>query len=221
LFFQHDSKSQEYNASYIYKLIVAMDANFKMKNRIRVNGHYDPSLGPGWGAFVEPKGYWRHIRKYVSEKDVSVSGFASLYLIIFRIDQYMYRIHRIDAERYSEYGGLAGIGRGWMCLCATRVHAPEWIGRPAKGRTVGFTSYHDKHPSDANRSYANMDYIVASALRGFNLMELAISYDINCQWHKDLPGRMQRLPPKIQLALDDIRMQFGLPVWHASSHKKS
>jgi hypothetical protein len=56
--------------SYIYKLILAIDANFKMKNRIRVNERYDPSLGPGWGAFVEPTGYRSHLKKYIAEKDV-------------------------------------------------------------------------------------------------------------------------------------------------------
>jgi len=52
-------------------LILAMDANFKMKNRIRAREHDDPSLGPGLGAFVEPEEYKKHLRKYVAEKDVS------------------------------------------------------------------------------------------------------------------------------------------------------
>lgn len=57
---------------YLFRLIVAMDANFKMKNRIRAREHDDPSLGPGWGAFVEPKRYKKHLRKYVAEKDVRI-----------------------------------------------------------------------------------------------------------------------------------------------------
>jgi hypothetical protein len=47
-----------------------MDADFKMKNRIRAREHDDPSLGPGWGAFVEPTKYKKHLRNYVAEKDV-------------------------------------------------------------------------------------------------------------------------------------------------------
>jgi hypothetical protein len=54
----------------LYRLILAMDANFKLKNRIRVHERDDPSLGPGWGAFVEPSAYKDHIKKYVAEKDV-------------------------------------------------------------------------------------------------------------------------------------------------------
>jgi hypothetical protein len=56
--------------SYLYRLILALDANFKLKNRIRKNEVPDPSLGPGWGAFVEPTKYKKHLRKYVAEKDV-------------------------------------------------------------------------------------------------------------------------------------------------------
>ncbi|KAJ7836173.1 hypothetical protein B0H13DRAFT_1652321 [Mycena leptocephala] len=65
--------------SYLYRLTLAMDANFKLKNRIRVNEREDPSLGPGWGAFVEPSKYKAHLKHYVAEKDVSTCiAFAAL-----------------------------------------------------------------------------------------------------------------------------------------------
>lgn len=53
-------------------LILALDANFKLKNRLRANERYDPSLGPGWGAFVEPTAYKEHLRNYVGENDVRI-----------------------------------------------------------------------------------------------------------------------------------------------------
>lgn len=52
-------------------LILAFDANFRLKNRIRKNEHKDDLLGPGWGYFVEDEKYKRHIKNYVSETDVS------------------------------------------------------------------------------------------------------------------------------------------------------
>jgi hypothetical protein len=52
-------------------LILALDANFKLRNRLRNNEINDPSLGPGWGAFVEPTAYKEHLKSYVAEKDVS------------------------------------------------------------------------------------------------------------------------------------------------------
>jgi hypothetical protein len=54
-------------------LILAVDANFRLKNRMRANEIDDPSLGPGWGYWVEPERYTSHVKKYVNEKDVSWS----------------------------------------------------------------------------------------------------------------------------------------------------
>ncbi|KAJ7728446.1 hypothetical protein DFH07DRAFT_969878 [Mycena maculata] len=56
---------------FLYMLILALDANFKLKNCIRTNAHFDPSLGPGYEYFLEPNGYREHLRNYVPEKDVS------------------------------------------------------------------------------------------------------------------------------------------------------
>jgi hypothetical protein len=53
-------------------LILALDANFRLKNRLRANEHQDPSLGPGLGYFVEAEPYKKHLRNYVAEKDVRV-----------------------------------------------------------------------------------------------------------------------------------------------------
>ncbi|KAJ7927958.1 hypothetical protein B0H13DRAFT_1860717, partial [Mycena leptocephala] len=38
------------------------------------NERSDPSLGPGWGAFVEPNEYKEHLRNYVGETDVMADG---------------------------------------------------------------------------------------------------------------------------------------------------
>jgi hypothetical protein len=54
-------------------LLLAVDANFKLKNRMRANEIDDPLLRPGWGYWVEPTGYKHHLKKYIGEKDVGVS----------------------------------------------------------------------------------------------------------------------------------------------------
>ncbi|KAJ7715855.1 hypothetical protein DFH07DRAFT_762650 [Mycena maculata] len=173
---------------FLYKLILAMDANFKMKNSIRANERHDPSLGPGWGAFVEPVGYRKHLQKYIGEKDISTCiAFAAL----------------MQKETRNTAGlRVSGVGG---CVCARHeCMRPNGLGDLQKGER-----------------YANMDYIVMSALRGFNLMELAISYDIACQWKINLPERMACLPPELILDLNAVCLQCGLPVWHASAHNKS
>ena len=52
-------------------LVLAMDANFRLKNRIIGGGKFDPPLGPGFGYFVEPTKYKEHLQNYVMEQDVS------------------------------------------------------------------------------------------------------------------------------------------------------
>ncbi|KAJ6547928.1 hypothetical protein DFH09DRAFT_1087397 [Mycena vulgaris] len=155
---------------FLYMLLLAVDTNFRLKNRMRVNEIEDPSLGPGWGYWVEPEKYKTHLKDYVNEKD-----------LIAKADQYMHRLRR----------------------------------PPAKG-----------HPPDnwptcfGASSYANMDFIVMSALAGFTLMLLTISYDIACQWKATLPERMKKLPQDMRLPLDSIKLQCALPVWHAASHNE-
>jgi hypothetical protein len=65
-----------------------------------------------------------------------------------------------------------------------------------------------------------MDYIVVSALIGFSLMLLTISYDIACQWQKTLAERNAKLPKDIRLPLGSLSLQCALPVWHAASHNE-
>ncbi|KAJ7722085.1 hypothetical protein B0H16DRAFT_1737899 [Mycena metata] len=172
---------------FLYMLLLAVDANFKLKNRMRPNEIDDPSLGPGWGYWVEPQRYKKHLRKYVAEKDASTCiAFAALLQKDTRL---------MTGLRASGVGG---------CVCARHeVVRPNGIGDLQKGER-----------------YANMDYIIMSALIGFNLMLLTISYDIACQWKKKLPERMGRLPKKLQLSLKEFTFQCALPVWHAGSHNE-
>ncbi|KAK7053871.1 CxC2 domain-containing protein [Favolaschia claudopus] len=56
---------------FLFILIVAMDANFRLRNRLRHNEKDDPPLGSGWGYMVEEKKYREHLRGYVGEEDIS------------------------------------------------------------------------------------------------------------------------------------------------------
>jgi hypothetical protein len=53
-------------------LLLAVDANFKLKNCMRNNETDNPSLGPSWGYWVESTQYEQHLKKYIGEKDVCV-----------------------------------------------------------------------------------------------------------------------------------------------------
>ncbi|KAJ7711574.1 hypothetical protein B0H16DRAFT_1343629 [Mycena metata] len=68
--------------------------------------------------------------------------------------------------------------------------------------------------------YANMDYIFASLVRHHDprLMKY-ISYDICCQWSKNLIERLKKLPPNLRLHLVISIVRFLIPKLHIYGHK--
>ncbi|KAJ7049781.1 hypothetical protein C8F01DRAFT_1092981 [Mycena amicta] len=196
---------------YRHSLILALDANFRLKNRIRANERKDPSLGPGLGYFVRSDAYKYFLRHYVAEEDVSTCiAFAAL----------MQKETRLTTGlRVSGVGG---------CVCARHgVVRPMGLGDLQKGER-----------------YANMDWILLSAVDGIGVKRLVLSYDIVCQWKQRLSIRAAALisreaerleelaeeeewededeqQPAIRTELEKYRLQFGLPVWHAAAHEAS
>ncbi|KAJ7061573.1 hypothetical protein C8F01DRAFT_1252352 [Mycena amicta] len=142
-------------------------------------------LGPGWGFWVEPVGYAEHVKKYVSETDMSTCiAFAALLQKDTRMT---------TGLRVSGVGG---------CVCARHeCMRPNGLGDLQKGER-----------------YCNIDWILFSSIMAIALLFLMISYDIACQWKLHLPERIPRLPPHMQKDLDETKVKFGLPVWHANSH---
>jgi hypothetical protein len=59
---------------WLYALILAMDANFKLKCKDR--GINDVELAPGWAYFVEQNRYMAHLKDHVDEPEVSCSCFV-------------------------------------------------------------------------------------------------------------------------------------------------
>ncbi|CAK5267983.1 unnamed protein product [Mycena citricolor] len=167
---------------FIYMLLLALDANFRLKNRLRANEIDDPPLGPGLGYWVEPEPYRDHVKNYTS----TCIAFAAL----------LQKDTRLTT-------GLRVLGVGG-CVCARHeILRPNGLGDLQKGER-----------------YANMDYIVFSALIGFTLWWLTLSYDIGCQWNVKLRDRMAKLPSHLHLDLEQVKVQCGLPVWHAGSHNQ-
>ncbi|KAJ7030565.1 hypothetical protein C8F04DRAFT_1263687 [Mycena alexandri] len=171
---------------YLYRTILALDANFKLKNRIRTHEREDPPLAPGWGAWVDPMRYKEHLKQYIAENDASTCiAFAAL---------------TQKDTRHTDGLRVSGVG---AAVCARHECVrPNGLGDLQKGER-----------------YANMDFIAMSAVAGFDGMELTFSYDIACQWGKNLRERVKKLPEDLRLDFEAILFQTGLPVWHASSHE--
>jgi hypothetical protein len=68
-------------------------------------------------------------------------------------------------------------------------------------------------------SYANMDYIFASILRHKHARQPKIvSYDIVCQWWKDLMERLKALPPLVRIHIILKLFRFVIPKMYIHSH---
>lgn len=88
------------SARFLYVLILAMDANFRLTNRMRANEHDDAELGPGWGCFVESTSYKEHLKNYVSEADVSASYIVSGDLkLSVHVDNNLHCVYGASSER--------------------------------------------------------------------------------------------------------------------------
>lgn len=57
---------------FLYALIIAIDANFRLANRIRSTDAANPGLHTGLAYFVENAAYKAHILQYATQEDVSL-----------------------------------------------------------------------------------------------------------------------------------------------------
>ncbi|KAF8995888.1 hypothetical protein BDZ89DRAFT_971449 [Hymenopellis radicata] len=65
--------------------------------------------------------------------------------------------------------------------------------------------------------YKNTDYVLYTVLARMGLKQVALTYDIACQYKKNFFARIAALPEKL-CALDIPALSWGLPVWHDNVH---
>ncbi|KAJ7796830.1 hypothetical protein B0H13DRAFT_2245360 [Mycena leptocephala] len=66
--------------SWIYRLMLSKDANFKLKGCDRSSREKDPTLGLGWAYMVANDAYLKHLSKYVAEDEIShCASFVALW----------------------------------------------------------------------------------------------------------------------------------------------
>ena len=64
-----------------------------------------------------------------------------------------------------------------------------------------------------------MDFITLSAVIGIMLVWLVITYDIGCQWSKNLYTRMEEFPEHMRIS-EGVKVGVGVPSWHINGHRK-
>ncbi|KAJ7458371.1 hypothetical protein B0H11DRAFT_1737827 [Mycena galericulata] len=68
--------------------------------------------------------------------------------------------------------------------------------------------------------YCNMDFLFFSAVLNFAVAWLILSYDIACQFSKNIWSRMEGLPQKYHLHIDRANIRWMIPNFHLPAHKK-
>jgi KDZ transposase-like protein len=66
--------------------------------------------------------------------------------------------------------------------------------------------------------YINMDYFLLSSLRGLELSRIVISYDIACQWSRNLKRCCSTYGPNMISDLPDLEITYMVPKFHLPAH---
>ncbi|KAK7434138.1 hypothetical protein VKT23_020364 [Stygiomarasmius scandens] len=103
--------------AFKYFQFLAIDANFRLRNKIVSDEYRSPTLGPGWAYMVPQEAYKNYIEGFVHEKEMSsCSGFAAMFL-----------------ANLKNVKGLRVTGVGGVCCGRHRVWRANGIGDLQKG----------------------------------------------------------------------------------------
>lgn len=201
-------------------LIVAVDANFRLKNLFRSTEQKDPGLHTGLAYFVDEKPYKEHVMKFATQKDVGGAhtcicfvpdtSFRSAHAAVSKV------LPTLTANSMPVF-----VARGSPCVFApaTSSYAQMVLEICRRANGVLFcVSLVSDNADVGYDSYCNIDFILLCALFPLGILSLFISYDIACQYRKNFETRMDELPEDL-LIPEDVEIQWGVPKAHNPAHK--
>ncbi|KAJ7278650.1 hypothetical protein C8J57DRAFT_1221491 [Mycena rebaudengoi] len=128
----------------------------------------------------------------------------------------VYLLTKTNQVEMSTCSGLAALGHANTKFSCGYSSTGIGMGVCVRHEFIQPTGVGDLQKSER---YANMDYIFGSLLRHHHpLLYKIISYDIVCQWWKELLERMQELPPLVRCALILHLIRFVIPKLHIHAH---
>ncbi|KAG2108875.1 hypothetical protein DEU56DRAFT_874521 [Suillus clintonianus] len=173
---------------WLYAIFVAIDANFRLKRRDVSNEDVDPSLSKGWAYFMEEKGYKTFLAQHLGDEQEPM-------LIHTTLQKSSCSNHNaVNMADTKLSQGLAATGVGTIDCARHNMKRPNGVGDLQKGE-----------------KYLNMDYLT-------QLQMLNVSYDIACQWHKNLWARMKSFPQSHSLDYLTKVIRFFVPKFHLPAH---
>jgi hypothetical protein len=117
-------------------LIVAMDANFRLKSRLRGSINREPTLGLGWSYFVNNGPYTDFIKDYVDEDEVRANEFIEIELLTVGIDPYLRWFSSPPQHAHQEVKRSSCDWYGCCQLRSPSTFPTVGYGRLTEGRTV-------------------------------------------------------------------------------------
>ncbi|VDC07002.1 unnamed protein product [Peniophora sp. CBMAI 1063] len=196
------------------RVFAAMDCNFRAKNKDNLSTfESSPILGDGM-AFMVPYDEYEDFTATSGHQDEmsSCSRFGAMVLANLKAGKGM-RTTGIGAVFCSRHGLF------WPNTVGTLVKGERWLPQiTAAGIHVLTPFLHIR--------YCTMDYILAAFVRRLRASELHLSYDIICQYSKNLDRRMADVEGDTpfmlvgaQKLLDEISTTFAIPKFHSPGHK--
>ncbi|KAI5116865.1 hypothetical protein M0805_001747 [Coniferiporia weirii] len=174
---------------WIYMLTLAIDANFRLKSKDRgIDG--DSALGPSWAYLMDPVPYYEQL------------GI-----------QWDKEIHKIETSTCDSTFQAMEKATTWVRdgYLVTRVGAVICT-------HSGIIRSNGVGDLQKGERYINMDYIFLSVIVGTYTMLLLVTYDIACQWHKNLPRCVRKYPIKLQAAFFNMVLHIAVPKFHLKAH---
>ncbi|KAJ6613766.1 hypothetical protein B0H10DRAFT_2165228 [Mycena sp. CBHHK59/15] len=168
-----------------------------------------------YALFLALDANFRMRRKKVSseEKDPSLGDGWSFFCQITAYMEYLKKYWHQSQERST-------------CVAHDAVDKPdkESRGTASSGiATVDCARHNMKRPNavgdlQLGEHYLNMDYMFFMSLAGSEIEELYVSYDIACQWHKNIWERMKNFDSSLQFKEGKKFVVFLIPKFHLPAH---
>ncbi|KAF7303362.1 CxC2 domain-containing protein [Mycena indigotica] len=174
-----------------YSLFLAIDANFKMKRKQVSSEGVDPGLNQGSAFFSDVSTYMDHVRKHWGLEQEKSTCVS----------------HDAVNEPDRESRGTASSGIGTVDCARHNMKRPNAVGDLQKGER-----------------YINMDYMLWKSLNPAqynDLVDIIVSYDIACQWSKNVWLRIAKYDDPLRdaaLRNPTRRFVFLIPKFHLPAH---
>ncbi|CDO74326.1 hypothetical protein BN946_scf184348.g1 [Trametes cinnabarina] len=138
--------------------------------------------------------------------------------------------HFIDHKPYAEFIAKYAATQEDMRTCSGFAALLNALTRKSKGlRSTGVVAVSCRHEMfrpngmgdlQKGERYRNIDYVLASSLRGCTVKKIKDSFDIACEWSKGFFLRAKDLPEELRIGIPPEEWVFVVPKFHVAAHKE-